>query len=893
MSRFTFWRRDLGLQLLALYLLFVLPVVAAALIFDRAAGMQLERDVQTADLALGRSIALETDAFLQQALAAVEAMAHLPEVQSGDPAQFAAIFAAATVARSDINLFYFLDANGLMRYHYPVGPGSTVGQDFSFRQYFIDAHASERPVVSIGRVSPTTGQPVATVAQRVLNERGEFAGVVATNLALEGLSRTLAEVVKTDRSGQSELVISIVDAAGQIIAHPDHTQLLKDSSTLLPDLESLRGSLPISRIATDTANHEWLYSYIAIPSTNWVVAVQRPTEAAFASPRAFHVGLLIAMGIFVAGGLFFWMMLSRRVIEPLEQLAIFSRSIGRRDEARSYSTRPSDLARVIARPDQVGNLTRELKRMEASIERRFAELATLLETSTTMSSSLDADRIVDAILEQVQRLMSVDTCAIVALDQRENVLRVRASRGLSTAYASELRIDPHDPRSTSMRAIRAGHPVQVPDTQTDVAFEPFRPRAQREGYRSLLAVPLTAPHIGPMALLVYRREPHVWGSDEIELISNFANHAAIALENAALYSRTDEQLQEQKRVLEAVIQSMSDGLLLHDAAGRVLFANRGMAESIQSTPAELEGQPIAQVLARMLPYAVDAAAFQQQRAAALDGSGLRTFEFAIKRGARVRDIRARVFDVVDDEGRSIGQGELFQDITRYRELDRMKSSLVSTVSHELRTPLVAIKGYASTLLQDDVEWDTLAVRQFAQVISDEADRLAQLVTDLLDISRIEAGTLKLQKAEISLAEVIARAIDDVKDVDRHPLSVEIAPALPPLLIDPRRMQAVVRNLVENAVMYSTPESPILIRAEPVADQVQVHVRDHGPGIAPEHRDKIFEQFYRADDGYTRASGAGLGLAICKGFVEAHGGSIWLEETAEGASFAFSLPIGRS
>jgi hypothetical protein len=120
-------------------MLFVLPVVAAALIFDRAAGMQLERDVQAADLALGRSIALETDAFLQQALAAVDSVAHLPEVQSGDPAQFGPIFAAATTARSDINLFYFLDARGIMRYHYPVGPGSTIGQDFSFRQYFIDA----------------------------------------------------------------------------------------------------------------------------------------------------------------------------------------------------------------------------------------------------------------------------------------------------------------------------------------------------------------------------------------------------------------------------------------------------------------------------------------------------------------------------------------------------------------------------------------------------------------------------------------------------------------------------------------------------------------------------------------------------------------------------------
>jgi signal transduction histidine kinase len=715
--------------------------------------------------------------------------------------------------------------------------------------------------------------------------------VVATNLALEGLNSTLSQVVAPQSAGQRQLVISIVDAAGQIVAYPDHSQLLENAYERLPDLRALRGSLPISRIAADAAGREWLYSYVGIPSTDWVVAIQRPTEVAFASPRAFHTGLLIAMGIFLAGGLFFWMMLSRRVIEPLEQLAAFSRSVGRRDEARAYATRSADLRHVITRPDQMGHLTRELKRMEASIEQRFAELATLLETSKAVSSSLDADRVIDIILEEVQRLIKVDTCAIVALDQREHVLRVRASRGLSPAYARELRIDPHDPRSISMRAIASGRPVQVPDTETDVAYEPFRPRARREGYRSLLAVPLSAPHIGPAALLVYRREPHVWSNDEIELISNFANQAAIALENAALYSLTDEQLQEQKRVLEAVIRSMRDGLLLHDVTGRMLFANRGMAEGVEAAPAELEGQPIESVLHRMLLYTVDPAEFQRQRAAALDGSGPRTFEFAIRRGSRTRDIRARVFDVVDDQGHSLGRGELFQDITRYRELDRMKSSLVSTVSHELRTPLVSIKGYASTLLQDDVEWDRVSVRQFAQVISDESDRLAQLVTDLLDISRIEAGTLKLQKIETSLAEVVAQAVSAVKEVETHPIVIELPATLPTLSIDPRRLQVVIRNLVENAVKYTPAGSPIAIQAEEQAGQVLVRVRDRGPGIAPEHRDRIFERFYRADVGYTRTSGAGLGLTICQGFVEAHGGSIWLEETPDGAAFAFTLPSG--
>jgi signal transduction histidine kinase len=892
--RGTFWRRDLGLQLLALYLLFVLPVVAVALIFDRAAGAQLERDVRAADLALGQSVALETDAFLQQAMDAVESFAQLPEVQSGDPAQFANLFAVATAARSDINLFYFLDAQGVMRYHYPSGPGSTVGQDFSFRQYFIDARASAGPVVSIGRVSPTTGEPVATVAQRVLNERGEFSGVVATNLALARLSDTLQAISAQDSADQLELNLSIIDAAGQIVAQPDRARLLSDAYAQISQLRSWRSALPLSRNVLDAQRREWLLSLVAIPSADWVVMVQRPTAIAFASPRAFHNGLLIAMSIFLLGGLFFWLMLSRRVIEPLERLASFSRSIGRRDDSAPYAQRMPDLTNVITRPDQMGHLTRELKRMDESIERRFAELATLLETSSATSSSLDADRVISIILEQVQRLMKVDTCALVALDRRENVLRIRASRGLSADYARELRIDPHEPRSPSMRAITTGRPVQVPDTDTDIAFEPFRERAQREGYRSLLAVPLNAPHIGPAALLVYRREPHVWDRDEIELIGSFANHAAMALENAALYRLTDEQLQEQQRVLEAVIQSLDHGLILHDAAGRVLFANRRLAESLQSTPAELEGQSRTWVLQRMCLTAVKPDEFEGLHAAAITGSSSRTFEFQVWHGGRKRDVRGRIFDVSDDDGRLIGVGELYQDITRYRELDRMKSSLISTVSHELRTPLGAIKGYATTLLQDDVEWDSLSVRQFAQVISDESDRLALLVNDLLDMSRIEAGTLQLHKIEASLADIVARAIDEVKDAHTRPLAINVPAELPRLEIDPRRVQAVVRNLLENAVKYSPAGSPIEIQAEAWNGSILVRVRDCGSGISPENRDRVFERFYRADDGYTRAGGgAGLGLAICKGFIEAHGGWIWLEDTDRGASFAFTLPLNHA
>jgi GAF domain-containing protein len=141
----------------------------------------------------------------------------------------------------------------------------------------------------------------------------------------------------------------------------------------------------------------------------------------------------------------------------------------------------------------MSHLIRALTRMEQDVERRFTELATLLETSTAVVSSLDLPVVLDAILEQVQRLLGVNTCAIVALDERAGEFRIRASRGLSDAYARQVRITPSEPGSPSMRAIHGGHPIVVRDVEHDPDYTPaWRARARAEGYRSLIAVPLVA-----------------------------------------------------------------------------------------------------------------------------------------------------------------------------------------------------------------------------------------------------------------------------------------------------------------------------------------------------------------------------------------------------------------
>jgi signal transduction histidine kinase len=266
-------------------------------------------------------------------------------------------------------------------------------------------------------------------------------------------------------------------------------------------------------------------------------------------------------------------------------------------------------------------------------------------------------------------------------------------------------------------------------------------------------------------------------------------------------------------------------------------------------------------------------------------------EIALQSARQTRFLRMQVFDVTDMDGTLIGRGQILRDITQNRELDRMKTSLISTVSHELRTPLAAIKGYASTLLADDVHWDVLTQREFLNIISKETDRLSELVTDLLDMSRIEGGNLKVSRVACNLKELIDRAAQRAHPSPKDRLKIDLPPGLPVFFADPQRIESVLRNLLENAAKYAGEESPIQVSAHVQAGNLIMRVEDEGPGIPDEDSQRIFESFYRVENGLTRSTtGAGLGLAICQGFVRAHGGEIWLEPRPIGTCVAFSLPL---
>lgn len=244
---------------------------------------------------------------------------------------------------------------------------------------------------------------------------------------------------------------------------------------------------------------------------------------------------------------------------------------------------------------------------------------------------------------------------------------------------------------------------------------------------------------------------------------------------------------------------------------------------------------------------------------------------------------------------AIVNAQLFEEASKVKalkELDSMRTELLANVSHELRTPLAAIKGFASSLLQPDITFDDETRRSFIQTIDSEADRLSHLIDDLLLMSRIEAGVYKAKKEWYEIAEIINSIKDRLYNISlKNNLRIVIQNELPAILVEGSRIGEVITNLVENAVKYSREGEEIKIEVYQSDDFIITSVKDNGLGIPKEYQSKVFERFNQVASKNGRRKGTGLGLCICRGIVESHGGKIWVEsEPGKGATFSFSIPV---
>jgi two-component system, OmpR family, phosphate regulon sensor histidine kinase PhoR len=364
--------------------------------------------------------------------------------------------------------------------------------------------------------------------------------------------------------------------------------------------------------------------------------------------------------------------------------------------------------------------------------------------------------------------------------------------------------------------------------------------------------------------------------DELDELSVAFNRTAAQL------GETIRSLADERNRTAAIVASMAEGVAVIDPGERLRFANPAFGRLIGSEPERLVGRTLVEVarqpeLAELVRQALAGTA-TEPREITLLGQGERQCTAA---AAPVRGAGAA------------GAVLVLHDVTELRRLERVRRDFIANVSHEFRTPLTAIQGFAETLLGGALD-DRENSRRFLSIIRNHAARLSRLTERLLRLSRIEAGKLEIESRPVRVADFVEPCLEAARlraQERRLALEVDCPPDLPLIEGDRERLQEVVENLLDNALLYTPEGGRIGLRARAGDGQVVVTVSDTGMGIPQTEQERVFERFYRVEEARAHApGGVGLGLAIARHIVEAHGGRIWVDSAVgRGSEFHFSVP----
>ncbi|GIK56007.1 MAG: GAF domain-containing protein [Chloroflexi bacterium] len=527
----------------------------------------------------------------------------------------------------------------------------------------------------------------------------------------------------------------------------------------------------------------------------------------------------------------------------------------------------------------------------------------LLRINTELSASLDQDRVLTKALDLVNEVASATDGAILLLNQETNEFDFRATLNKEKqlthrSIPSGLKRD----EGLAGWMLQNRTAVIVYDTKQDPRWLELPTSST---YRSVLGVPLITNEEVMGVLLLFHTDPNAFTTQQLELVEAAAIQVANAINNASLYNLIFDQADQlgtilrgeiiQKANLQAILESIADGVIVANNKNEIEIANASASKILAIPRQQLIGKPINQLLGVYGQFGDTWMSTINDWAKNSD---------QIPQGIYLADqlaIEEKYVSIhlspVLSESNFFGTVSIFRDITKDVEVDRLKSEFVSTVSHELRTPMTSIKGYADLMLMGAAGQLTDSQIRYLKVIKSNADRLHDLVNDLLNISRIETGKTTLDLRPLDIPQIIEQTVGHLHGRIQHEekpmvIKTEITPGLPLVNADHTRVTQILTNLVDNAFNYTPANGQITIHARATEAHVYISISDNGIGISKENREKIFDRFFRADDeAVQKVSGTGLGLAIVRSLIEMHGGYLQVEsELGKGSTFTFNLPV---
>jgi len=552
----------------------------------------------------------------------------------------------------------------------------------------------------------------------------------------------------------------------------------------------------------------------------------------------------------------------------------------------------------------------ERKRAEENLRRRNAELDTLNITTIGMINRRDPQELLESIVARAAALMNSTHGFLFIPSSQKQTLTLHTGIG---RFADHMGLELGRGNGAAGTVWETGEPLAVehyPD------WEPHTPGF--EWIHSIICVPLRShTKIAGVIGVAYTSAERALSVTDIELLDRFGRLASLALDNANLYNEAQKEIAERRRTQEqlqmtvgeieraqtkarAILDATTDSMLLITPQETIIAVNWSFCRNFFGKhPREVVGHTLQDYQKEFEQVFQDPAEFQQLIRNSIQDAEQYSTNIIVQATPRRRELQIVSTPVRTSTNEFVGRLYVFHDVTKEREVDRLRTEFLSMVSHEMRTPLTSIKGYVDLLQTNAVGPVNNDQREFLDIIKTNTDRLVNLITDLLDLSRIEAGHLELKQESVDLGLLIRQVVNTLRpiiDAKQQHIAFDIASNATLAYVDKDRVNQILTNLISNSSKYSPVNGHIAIAAHPEnLQQIRVDIKDDGIGISDKDQAQLFSRFYRTNNPVTQEiDGTGLGLVITRSLVELHGGRISVTSTlGQGSTFSFTLPTEAS
>ena len=506
-------------------------------------------------------------------------------------------------------------------------------------------------------------------------------------------------------------------------------------------------------------------------------------------------------------------------------------------------------------------------RLRLESEKALSDMQTFQQIDEELNDTIDLTYVFRMILDWALRFTRADAAILGLYAESADTLEVLVQYGYSPDQVSVGQVLKQEGGITR-RVARQGREEMIPDVTMDTDYYPTAPQT-----RSMMAVPILREERVVAVMALESSKLNGFTEDHLTFALKLANRAGVSVQNARLFSET----QREKHKLALILRHIADIVMVLDKEQRVILLNRSAIQVFGlDEQRSYDGERLSILIpdSPLMPW--------------LTAPG----SVVHPKDSSLRLSNNRVYNVIITEHPDIGQMIVLQDITYYKEMDQLKSELVTTVSHDLKQPLSIMRGYLDLLGMVGDTHDA-RTKRYVGNLEHAFTMMRQLIDDLLDMAQIEEG-IHLELYPITLNEIVQSSLMNFSNaIEQRELTLDIdLPSLPHVEGDVGRLMQVFQNLISNAIKYTPAQGTIRIWGQATPDSVLVSIQDSGIGISPEDQAHIFERFFRVRTSQTaKIEGTGLGLAIVQSLVQAHGGTIRVEsERDEGSTFKVSLPI---